>query len=43
MNHANRDKSKDRCEEGLPVPNFILNNCQDLFIAAGEKYEKVST
>ena len=43
MNHANGDEPKDKCEEGLSVPNSILDSCQDSFIAADEKCEKAST
>ena len=43
MNHANGGEPEDKCEEGLSVPNFILDSCQDSFMATDEKCEKAST
>lgn len=33
----------DHCEDGLKVPNSVLDGCQDSFAAADEKREKAST
>lgn len=33
----------DTCEEGLSVPNSVLDNCQESFAAADKKREKAST
>lgn len=33
----------DHCEEGMKVPNSVLDGCQDSFTAADDKREKAST
>jgi hypothetical protein len=33
----------DRYEPGMSVPTSVLNGCNDLFVAADEKWEKAST
>lgn len=40
---SERDVSDDRCEEGMTVPNSVLDGCQESFTAADEKREKAST
>lgn len=37
-----RDNS-DRCEDGIQVPNSVLDSCGESFVAADEKREKAST
>ena len=37
------DATEDRCEEGLNVPNSVLDGCQESFTAADEEREKAST
>lgn len=37
------DAVEDRCEDGLNVPNSVLDGCQESFTAADEKREKAST
>lgn len=41
----NRDAQgvEDHCEDGLVVPNSVLDGCQESFTAADEKREKAST
>lgn len=34
---------EDHCENGMKVPNSVLDGCQDSFTAADEKREKAST
>ncbi|KAJ3475061.1 hypothetical protein NLI96_g12083 [Meripilus lineatus] len=40
---ANQDTSADSCEDGMLVPNSVLDGCQESFKAADEKREKAST
>ena len=32
----------DKCEQGLSVPNSVLDICQDFFLTANKKHEKNS-
>ena len=43
VNKINGRENADKCEEGLSVPNSVLDICQDSFLAADEKREKAST
>ena len=37
-----REKTQDLCEQGMRVPAFVLNSCNESFTAADEKCQKVS-
>ena len=43
LNQVNAEKAGNKCEEGLSVPNSVLDGCQDSFLTANEKREKAST
>ncbi|KAJ3473852.1 hypothetical protein NLI96_g12789 [Meripilus lineatus] len=38
-----QNDEEDRCEDGLTVPNSVLDGCQESFVAADKKREKAST
>ena len=40
---ASQNESEDGCENGMSVPNSVLDECQRSFAAADEKREKAST
>ncbi|KAJ3474207.1 hypothetical protein NLI96_g12591 [Meripilus lineatus] len=40
---ATNDPEEDHCEDGMAVPNSVLDGCQESFTAADEKREKAST
>ena len=42
-NRQQRDNTETSYEPGLSVPNSVLDECQDSFVAADEKQEKAST
>lgn len=43
VNKINGRENADKCEEGLSVPNSVLDICQDSFLAADKKREEANT
>lgn len=41
--HGGQGDAADSCQEGMAVPNSVLDGCQESFAAADEKREKAST